>query len=207
MKQYMFICVIILKRNSQQIFNPTIIDRIKESHQQFKASKKKHEEFFGVSILFALKYDSDNFNLKSKKLKYDRVIMIFGDGSKKKDEYFVGEDFSKLIADSPIQIKIDSLFALLGTPRPNVPIEHGPCTIYKLHNKMNHHGKNVLRGQKHYSMPGGNGPIDIGAFDWPSDQLFWLPSKNLLDNVHRCTKTPKCGYETTRMKVYLITFP
>ena len=52
-------------------------------------------------------------------------------------------------------------------------------------------------------MPGGNGPIDIGAFDWPSDQLFWLPSKNLLDNVYRCTKTPKCGYETTRIKVYI----
>ena len=203
MKQYMFICVIILKRNSQQIFNPTIIDRIKESHQQFKASKKKHEEFFGVSILFALKYDSDNFNLKSKKLKYDRVIMIFGDGSKKKDEYFVGEDFSKVIADSPIQIKIDSLFALLGTPRPNVPIEHGPCTIYKLHYTKDHHGKNILRGQKHYTVPGGNGPINIGVFDWPSDQLFWLPSKNLLDDVHRCTKTPKCGYETTRMKVYI----
>ena len=155
-----------------------------------------------MSILYALKYsDSDKYNLKSKKLKYDRVIVIFGDGSKKKDEYFVGEDFGNVIADSPIQIKIDSLFRLLGTPRTNVPIEHGPCTIYKLHDTKDTNGKNVLRGQKHYAMPGGTGPIAIGAFDWPSDQLFWLPSKNLIDNVHRCTKTPKCGFETTRIQV------
>ena len=71
------------KRNIQQIFNPMIIDSLKESHQQFKSFKKKHEEFCGVFILFALKYGSDNFNLKSKKLKYDRVIMIIGNGFKK----------------------------------------------------------------------------------------------------------------------------
>ena len=155
---------------------------IEDAYAEFLASKLTLEDFFKISILYATRYDVDKFNIKPDKLKYDRVILVFRD--KRKDNYFLGQDFSKLQCKSPIEIKIESLLSLLGKPPlGDVPLEYA-CTVYKLKKTKDSRGKKVIRGHKHYSVPGGEGDIKVGVWKWNFDEpntIFWLPSKNLID--------------------------
>ena len=184
-----------------------MITQIEESHKLFISSRKTLEDFFSVSIIYANQCDGENFNIKPIKLKFDRAIIIFGGATKHKDEHYLGKDFQKLYSNSPIQIKAETLFSLLGKPPlGNKPIEHSNCTIYKLKNTKDQNGARVIRGHKHYSIPGGddNNEIKVGVWEWNYNEenvLFWLPSENLIENVYRCTKTPTCNYSTPRPQV------
>ena len=59
-------------------------------------------------------------------------------------------------------------------------------------------GQTVLRGQKHYSVPGcqqnDHPKINVAVDEWPSDVLYWLPCSSLIDNQMGCTKTPNCKF-------------
>ena len=177
---------------------------IKDAYAVFIASKLTLEDYFKISILCATRYDVDKFNIKPAELKYDRVIMVFRDHPKNKDDYFLGQDFSKLHSKSPIEIKIESLMSMLGkSPLGDVPFEN-VCTVFKLKNTKDSHGRKVIRGHKHYSVPGGDGDIKVGVWEWNLDApntIFWLPSENLIENLYRCDKTPSCGYTTKRLQV------
>ena len=194
-----------LKRTIQQITNFIIITQIEDAYRQFKASKKTLEEYFDTSIMFAIQSYDDKFNLKATKIKFNRVILVFG--GKREDEYYLGEDVTKLHSTLPIEIKAEALFSILRKPPlGNKPIEQSNCTIYKLKKVKNHNGKEVIRGHKHYSVPGGDddNEINVGVWEWNSDgenTLFWLPSQNLIENVYRCTKTPSCSYSTSEHRV------
>ena len=194
----------------QQITNIAIITQIENAYKQFTASKKSLEDFFSVSIMYATRRRTDKFNLKSTKIKFDRVIIVFG-GSKE-DEYYLGEDFGKLQSLTPIQIKAETLFALLGKPPLGTkPLELSNCTIFKLKKVKDRNGKEVIRGHKHYEIPGGraDSDVNIGVWEWNSDGdniLFWLPSDNLLENVFTCSKTPSCGYTCSNKQVIFIFF-
>ena len=54
-----------------------------------------------------------------------------------------------------------------------------------------------LHAQKHYSTPGSSNSdypqIDVAVESWPSNELYWLPCKSLIDNQIRCTVNSKCG--------------
>ena len=183
--------------------------QIEEAHKQFKASKKTLEQFFNVSILYAIRYEADRFNLKPANIKFDRAFVVFG--GKEKDEFYLGDDFAKLYSTSPIQIKAETLFALLGKPPLGTEtIEDSEvCTIFKLKKTKDSHGKQVIRGYRHYDVPGGsaNSDINIGVWDWnPNGDniLFWLPSDNLLEKVFMCNKTPACGYTCSKKQVIFI---
>ena len=177
---------------------------IEESYKKFLTSKLTLEDFFKISIIHAIRYNGDNFNIKSNKLKYDRVIIVFGDYKKDDNDYYLGQDFSKIHSKFPIEIKVESLMSMLGKPPlGDVPIED-MCTVYKLKNTKDCHGKKVIRGHKHYSVPGGDGDIKVGVWEWNLDApntIFWLPSENLIENLYRCDKTPSCGYTTKRSQV------
>ena len=69
---------------------------IEDAYTEFIASKLTLEDFFKISILCATRYDTDTFNIKPNKLKYDRVILVFRDHPKIRDDYFLGQDFSKI---------------------------------------------------------------------------------------------------------------
>ena len=181
-----------------------MINEIEESYKKFLASKLSLEDFFKISILYATRFNADKFNIKSSKLKYDRVILVFRGDTKHPDDYFLGQDFSKLHSKSPIEIKIESLMSMFGKPLGDF---EGMCTVYKLKNTKDSNGKKVIRGHKHYSVPGGDGDIEIGVWEWNSDEpntVFWLPSENLIENVYRCDKTSSCGYTTKRSQVSLL---
>ena len=176
-----------------------MINEIEESYKKFLASKLSLEDFFKISILYATRFNADKFNIKPANLKYDRVIMVFRD--KHPGDYFLGQDFSKLHSKSPIEIKIESLMSMLGKPLGNF---EDMCTVYKLENTKDSHGKKVIRGHKHYSVPGGDGDIKVGVWKWNLDEsntVFWLPSENLIEDLYRCTKTKSCGYTTKRSQV------
>ena len=190
-----------------EIKNLAIVEKIKTAFDAFKNSKKKtFDDFFGITVLYALKYDANRFNLKPKKIKFNRAIIVFGEGYGE-DQFYIGNDFTNMVSESPIEIQIECLFDLLGINQSDIPIEHGPCTIFKLRHAKNSHGKNVIRGHKHHSVPGGTHKnqnlVAIGVWEWPSDRLFWLPSKNLIDDEYRCTKTPSCGFTTLRSQVQI----
>ena len=181
-----------------------MINEIEESYKKFLASKLSLEDFFKISIIHAIRYNGDNFNIKSNKLKYGRVIIVFGDYNKDNNDYYLGQDFSKIHSKFPIEIKIESLMSMLGKPLGD--LEH-TCTVYKLRNTKDSNGKEVIRGYKHYSVPGGDGDIKVGVWEWNLDQpntVFWLPSENLIEDLYRCDKTPSCGYTTTRSQVSLL---
>ena len=75
--------------------------------------------------------------------------------------------------------------------------------ILKLVRRRNH-DQTILRGQKHYSVPGcqqnENPIINIAVDQWPSDILYWLPCSSLIDNQMSCTKTPSCKFTFERPK-------
>ena len=180
------------------------MNQIEESYKKFLASKLTLEDYFKISILYATRFNADKFNIKPNNLKYDRVIMVFRDHPKNPDDYFLGQDFSKLHSKSPIEIKVESLLSMLGKPPLGDLLIEDMCTVYKLENTKDCHGKKVIRGYKHYSVPGGDGDIKVGVWEWNLDApntIFWLPSENLIENLYRCDKTPSCGYTTKRLQV------
>ena len=193
-----------LIRTKHEIYNLALKKEIEDAYNEFLASKLSLEDFFKISILYATRYNTETFNIKPAKLKYDRVIMVFRDHTKHPDDYFLGQDFSRLRSKSPIEIKIESLMSMLGKPLGDF---EDMCTVYKLKNTKNSNGKEVIRGHKHYSVPGGDGDIKVGVWEWKSDEpntVFWLPSKNLIEVLYRCTKTKSCEYTTTRSQVSLL---
>ena len=180
------------------------MNEIEESYKKFLASKLSLEDFFKISILYATRFNGDKFNIKPNKLKYDRVILVFRGHTKNPDDYFLGQDFSKIHCKSPIEIKIESLMSMLGNPSLGDVLIEDMCTVYKLKNTKDSHGKKVIRGHKHYSVPGGDGDIKVGVWKWNLDEsnvIFWLPSENLIEDLYRCTKTPSCGCSTSRSQV------
>ena len=193
-----------LTRTKHEIYNLALMKEIEDAYKKFLASKLSLEDFFKISILCATRYNGDKFNIKPSKLKYDRVIMVFRDHPKNPDDYFLGQDFSNLHSKSPIEIKIESLMSMLEKPLGNF---EDMCTVYKLENTKDSHGKKVIRGHKHYSVPGGDGDIKVGVWKWNLDEpntVFWLPSENLIEDLYRCDKTPSCGYTTKRSQVSLL---
>lgn len=44
-----------------------------------------------------------------------------------------------------------------------------------------------------------NGSINVGVHQWPSTDVYWLPSDNLINNRYMCSKTPKCFYTCDRI--------
>ena len=188
-----------LIRTKHEIYNLALKKEIEDAYNEFLTSKLSLEDFFKISIIHATGYDGETFIIKHNKLKYDRVIMVFRD--KNPDDYFLGQDFSKLHSKSPIEIKIESLASMLGKPLGDV---EDMCTVYKLKNTKDSNGKKVIRGHKHYSVPGGDGDIKVGVWKWNLDEsntVFWLPSENLIEDLYRCTKTKSCGYTTKRSQV------
>ena len=193
-----------LIRTKHQIVNYPLMKEIEDAYTEFIASKLTLEDFFKISILCATRYDGDTFNIKPNKLKYDRVILVFRDHPKNKDDYFLGQDFSKIHSKFPIEIKVESLISMLGKPPLGDVLIEDMCTVYKLKNTKDTNGKKVIRGHKHYSVPGGDGDIKVGVWKWNLDEsnvIFWLPSENLIEDLYRCTKTPSCGYSTSRSQV------
>ena len=42
---------------------------------------------------------------------------------------------------------------------------------------------------------GDHGSINIGVYDWPTTDVFWLPSENLINNSFMCTKIKKINMD------------
>ena len=91
--------------------NPVICSKIETEYNNFMNSEKSLDDYFGATILHAIKRKTEFFVIQKKKIRYKRVIMIFSD-DKKVDNYYFGQDFSRLKSLEPIRIRINSLLEL-----------------------------------------------------------------------------------------------
>ena len=165
-----------------------------------KASKKTIDEFFGCRVVKAMKRETDQFNIKTKKID-TKTLIIFGD-SKNKDDFYFGKDYQNLKSFEPIAIEINILTKLLGKPRiNNLEDEYlNKINIFHLKNVQDRNAQTRTVGYVTRLVPAGvHGSINIGVYDWPTTDVYWLPSPNLINNSFLCTKTKACYYTTNRI--------
>ena len=142
-----------------------------------------------------MKNTNDDFTIKTKKIDAKTVI-IFGD-SKNPDDFYFGKDFFNLKSFEPIAVEINTLMRLYGKP-PIKNLENDDFSninVYHLKKVKDRNAKERTVGFLTRDVPGvGNGSINIGVYDWPSSDIYWLPSPNLINNSWICSKTENCFY-------------
>ena len=188
-------------RNIYRIGNRKLQNEIEFAYKKFKNSKQTMEKYFGVRIIKAMKRYSDEYVIKTKKIDTNALI-IFGD-NKHKDDYYLGKDFINLKSFEPIAIELNLLLKLHGhQPINNLENEYfGKFNIYHLKEVKDKHSKKRTVGFKSREVPlGENGSINIGVYDWPTTDVYWLPSQNLINNAYMCTKSAKCFYTCTHRR-------
>ena len=186
-------------RNIYQIGNRKLHQQIELAYKKFKNSKKTMDQYFGVRIVKAMKNTNDDFTIKTKKID-TKTLIIFGD-SKRPDDFYFGKNFQNLKSLEPIAVEINVLMQLLGQqPIKNLEDEYlDKINIYHLRQVKDKNSKERTVGYITRLVPAaGNGSINIGVNDWPSTDVFWLPSSNLINNSYMCTKTKNCYYTTNR---------
>ena len=165
-----------------------------------KSSKKTIDQFFGCRVVKAMKRDSIHYIIKTKKID-TKTLIIFGD-TKNPDDFYFGKDYLNLKSFEPIAIEINVLTSLLGKPQiNNLEDEYlNKINIFHLKNVQDRHANTRTVGYRTRFVPAGeHGSINIGVYDWPSTDVFWLPSNNLINNSYMCTKTKTCYYTTNRL--------
>ena len=188
-----------LIRNIYKIGNREIQRQIELKYNQFKNSKKTIEQFFKCRVIKAMKRDSSQFIIKTKKID-TKTLIIFGD-SKNPDEYYFGKDYLNLKSFEPIAIEMNTLMKFYGRTAINdleVDYYEQKINIYQLKSTKDGNGQMKTAGYQTRSVPGNmGGEINIGVHQWPSTDVFWLPT-NLITNSFICTKSEKCYYTTNR---------
>ena len=156
------------------------------------------DAYFGVRIVKAMKHSTDDYTIQTKKID-KKTLIIFGD-SKNKDDFYFGKDFQNLKAFEPIAIEINVLMKLLGKPSINLETEYlNNVNVYQLRKMKDKNGNKRTVGHVSRCVPiGTRGSVDIGVFHWPSSEVYWLPSSNLISNSYLCSKTESCSYTCDR---------
>ena len=105
--------------------------------------------------------------------------MVFRDRSC----FYLEEDFALINTSEPIMGSLASITSIFNLP----PLDTDQLEEYEAQNSLRlnilklvrrrHHGQTILRGQKHYSVPGcqdnANEKINIAVDEWPSDVFYW----------------------------------
>ena len=156
------------------------------------------DEYFGVKIVKAMKRCTEDYLIKTKKID-TKTVIVFGN-SKKPDDYYYGKDFLKIKSFEPIAIDINVLMKLLGQPSIDLENEYvNKINVHHLRQVKDKNGKLRTVGYKSHLVPNGEkGSIDIGVHDWPTTDVFWLPSENLINNSYICSKSKECYYTCSR---------
>ena len=180
--------------------NRQLRTQIELAYKKFKISKKTIDQFFGCRVVKAMKRGSNLFNIKTKKID-TKTLIIFGD-SQHKDDFYFGKDYPNLKSFEPIAVEINVLTKLLGKPQiNNLEDEYlDKINIFHLKNVQDRNAQTRTVGYRTRFVPAGDhGSINIGVYDWPTTDVFWLPSDNLINNSFMCTKTKNCHYTTNRI--------
>ena len=188
------------KRTIYQVGNRQLRTQVELAYKKFKNSKKTIDQFFGCRIVKAMKQRTDEYTVKTKKID-TKTLIIFGD-SKKPDEFYFGKDYQNLKSFEPIAVEINVLTKLLGKPQiNNLEDEYlNKINIFHLKDVQDRHAQTRIVGYITRLVPAGvNGSINIGVYDWPTTDVYWLPSDNLISNSFMCTKTKNCYYTTNRL--------
>ena len=162
--------------------NRKLRTQIELAYKKFKNSKKTIDQFFGCRIVKAMKNTTDEYTIKTKKID-TKTLIIFGD-SIKADEFYFGKDYANLKSFEPIAIEINVLMKLLGKPQiNNLEDEYlNKINIFHLKNVQDKNAQTRTVGYRTRFVPAGDhGSINIGVYDWPSTDIFWLPSVNLIN--------------------------
>ena len=147
-----------------------------------------------------MKHRTDEFTIKTKRID-TKTLIIFGD-SKNPDDFYFGKNYQNLKSLEPIAIEINVLTKLLGKPQiNNLEDEYlNNINIYHLKNVQDRNAQTRTVGYRTRFVPvGDHGSINVGVYDWPTTDVYWLPSENLINNSFLCTKTSKCYYTTNRI--------
>ena len=187
------------ERNIYKIGNRELHRQIELKYNQFKNSKKTIEQFFKCRVVKAMKQKTDEYTIKTKKID-TKTLIIFGD-SKKPDDYYFGKDYLNLKSFEPIAIEMNTLMKFFGRTAINdleIDYYEQKINIYQLKSAKDRNGQMRTAGYQTRSVPGNmGGEINIGVHQWPSTDVFWLPT-NLITNSFICTQTEKCYYTTNR---------
>ena len=188
------------QRTIYQVGNRKLRTQIELAYKKFKNSKKTIDQFFGCRIVKAMKRRTDEYTIKTKKID-TKTLIIFGD-SNKEDEFYYGKDYLNLKSFEPIAIEINVLMKLLGKPKiNNLEDEYlNKINIFHLKNVQDRNAQARTVGYRTRYVPAGvHGSINIGVYDWPTTDVYWLPSENLINNSFMCTQTKTCYYTTNRI--------
>ena len=147
-----------------------------------------------------MKRSTDEYVIKAKKID-TKTVIIFGD-YKHPDDFYYGKNYSKLKSFEPIPIDITVLMGLFGKPKINLENEYSNnVNVYHLRETKDKNGNKRTVGFITRQVPGfRNQSINIGVYDWPTTDVYWLPSENLINNSYMCSKTENCYYTTNRKK-------
>ena len=200
LEQMCIFTILNFKRTIYQVGNRQLRTQIELAYKKFKNSKKTIDQFFGCRIVKAMKQRTDEYTVKTKKID-TKTLIIFGD-SKKPDEFYFGKDYQNLKSFEPIAVEINVLTKLLGKPQiNNLEDEYlNKINIFHLKDVQDRHAQTRTVGYITRLVPAGvNGSINIGVYDWPTTDVYWLPSDNLISNSFMCTKTKNCYYTTNRL--------
>ena len=154
-----------------------------------------------------MRYKSEVFNLKPKLIKYETVVILCGEGKHAGDFYF-GLDLNLVVSSEPIKIPYNTLLKLYGRPQiMNLEKEYQKnFQLYSLQYRRDTNNKDVLKGVRDdFVVPGGRGDINIAVEKWPTNEIFWLPSSNLIEKLYYCSKTKNCYYQTDRQEEWVST--
>ena len=183
-----------------QVGNKKLQREIELAFTKFKSSKKTIDQYFNVRVVKAMKNDLNEYVIKAKKIDL-KTLIIFGD-NKRPDTFFVGKDFTNIKSFEPIAADVNMLMKFYGKPRINdleVDYAEQKINIYHLKEYRNKHGQVKTAGYLTRHVPGlVDGEINIGVRNWPSTDVFWLPSSNVINNVFMCTKSEKCSFTCNR---------
>ena len=180
--------------------NRKLRTQIELAYKKFKNSKKTIDQFFGCRVVKAMKNRIDEYTIKTKKID-TKTLIIFGD-SNREDEFYYGKDYLNLKSFEPIAIEINVLMKLLGKPKiNNLEDEYlNKINIFHLKNVQDRNAQTRTVGFMTRFVPAGvHGSINIGVYDWPTTDVYWLPSGNLINNSFMCTQTKTCYYTTNRI--------
>ena len=146
-----------------------------------------------------MKNTNHEYTIKTKKID-SKTVIIFGD-SKNPDDFYYGKDFLNLKSFEPIAVEINTLMQLYGK-QPIKNLENdglNNINVYHLKNVKDRNGNKRTVGYISRAVPGAsNGSINIGVYNWPPSDIYWLPSNNLIENSYTCNKTEKCRYTCNR---------
>ena len=118
--------------------------------------------------------------------------------------FYLEEDFALIQTSEPIMGSPAAITSIFNLP----PLDTNQLEEFESENNVRlnilkivrrrHHNQTILRGQKHYAVPGcqenDNPKINLAVDEWPSEVLFWLPCSSLIDNQIACTKNPNCKF-------------